>query len=196
MTGVVGRMFGLSVPHGKLEECISNLEEGLRAIRTTPYHAVLGCSFLHHLDSAARLIGDFYRASSNQGPIGAIYCEMNGFTINTSRWFFNAFGYKQEENLWDLTWETEWLSSWDAETDDFNLTGMELVQDAFKELYGDRRQPLGVQLAGEVTEYLVVARFNELIGAAHDLAKEQCSELDGFPILSTAHDWDTLYPSQ
>ena len=195
MSGVVQRMFGLSVPHGKLADCILSLQDGLSAIRETPYHAVLGRNFLHHLDDTAQLICDFYRASSPRGPLKVMYFEMNGFTINPNRWHFSGFGYEKGGDIWDLTWDTEWLNPWDTETDGFTLTGMEPVQKAFKELYCDQTQPLGVKLAAEVTEHLIVARFNELIGAAHRVAKQLCPELDGLPILSTAHEWDTLHPS-
>ena len=196
MSGAIETLFGLSVPHGKLAECIASLQDGLRSIRETPYHTVLGRDFLHHLDDVAQLIVEFQRGSSLNSSLGAMYFEMNGFTINPGRWYFNGFGYEKGGDIWELTWDTDWLNPWDTETADFTLTGMEPVQSAFADLYCDETQPLGVKLAGEVTEYLVVARFNELIGAAHRVAKDSCPELDGFPILSTAHEWDTLHPSQ
>lgn len=195
MSGVVNSLFGLTVPHGKLPNCIRSLEDGLRSIRETPYHAVLGRDFLHHLEDAAQFIADFYRSTSRNSPIGAMYFEINGFTINPDRWYFNGFAYGRGGDIWDLTWDTNWLTPWDHETAEFTLTGMEAVQKSFGKLYCDEKQPLGVQLAGEITEHLVVARFNELIGAAHRVAKNECSQLEGFPILSTAHDWDVLSPS-
>lgn len=195
MSGVIESLFGLTVPHGKLAECISALEDGLRSIKETPYHAVLGRDFLHHIDDAAEFIAQFYQGVTRNGPIGAMYFEMNGFTINPDRWYFNGFAYEKGGTIWDLTWDTEWLNPWDAETDEFTLTGMELVQDAFRDYYCDDKQPLGIRLAGEITEHLVVARFNQLIGAAHRAAKESCHGLFGLPVLSTAHDWDRLSPS-
>jgi hypothetical protein len=98
--------------------------------------------------------------------------------------------------IWDLTWNTDWLTPWDHETEEFTLTGMEEVQMAFRALYRKEKQPLGVKIAGEIAEHLVVARFNELVGAAHRVAEDTCPELVGFPILSTAHEWDILCPSQ
>lgn len=195
MSGVVESLFGLTVPHGKLGECIRSLEDGLRSVKETPYHAVIGRDFLHHLEDAAQFMIDFYRSTSRKSAIGAMYFEMNGFTINPGRWYFNGFGYENGGDIWDLTWDTAWLTPWDHETDEFTLTGMEAVQTAFKKLYCNEKQSLGVKLAGEITEHLVVARFDELVGAAHRVAKESCPKLDGFPILSTAHDWDVLCPS-
>jgi hypothetical protein len=196
MPSVIESLFGLSVPHGKLHQCIRALEDGLRSVRESPYHAILGRDFLHHLDDAVEFIADFFRAASRNSPIGALYFEMNGFTINPECWFFNGFAYEKGGNIWDLTWNTDWLTPWDQETEEFTLTGMEAVQEAFGTLYCDEKQPLGVKIAGEITEHLVVARFDELIGAAHRIAKELCPELCGLPVLSTAHEWDRLYPSQ
>lgn len=195
MSGVVESLFGLRVPHGKLTECITALESGLSSINETPYHSVLGRDFLHHVEDAANMLVAFYRGTSSRGPLKAVYFEMNGFTINPNRWHFSGFGYRKGGDIWDLTWNTEWLSPWDEETSDFTLTGMEPVQDAFKHLFGDEKQPLGTKLAAEVAEHLVVARFNELIVAVHQEAKDWCPDLDGVPVLSTAHDWDTLCPS-
>ena len=72
---------------------------------------------------------------------------------------------------------------------------MEELQTAFSKLYC-KEQPLSIELAGELAEHLVVARFNQMIGSAHRIAKEENPDLDGFPILSTAHDWDVPSPSQ
>jgi hypothetical protein len=196
MPGVIQSLFGLSIPQGKLAECITSLRDAMRAMKETPYHSVIDLDFLHHLDDASRLIVDFYRGSSRNSPPGAMYFEMNGFAINPDRWYFNGFAYEQGGDILDLTWNTDWLNPWDAETDEFTLTGMEAVQSAFADLYCDDQQPLNIQLAGEVAEHLVVARFNELICAAHRVAKESCPGLDGFPILSAAHDWGVLCPSQ
>jgi hypothetical protein len=196
MAGVVHSLFGLSVPHGKLLECIRSLEDGLRSIRETPYHAVLCRDFLHHLEDTAQFIAAFFASASRTSPIGAMYFEMNGFTINPDRWYFNGFAYEKGGDIWDLTWSTDWPTPWDHETDEFTLTGMEEVQSAFGKLFCDEKQPLGIRLAGEIAEHLVVARFDELIETAHRVAKERCPQLDGFPVLSTAHDWDILYPSK
>jgi hypothetical protein len=122
---------------------------------------------------------------------------MNGFTINPARWYFEGFAYEKGDTLWNLTWETEWLSRWDAHSNSqFTLTGLEPVQEAFENLFGKDKQALGVQLAGEIAEYLVIARFDEVVGAAHAIAKKKCRDLKGVPVLCTAHDWDILYPMQ
>lgn len=190
--------FGRMVPHGKLTECIAFLEEGLRSIRETHYHAIVNRTFLHHVDDAAKYIADFHRAASEKFPIAVMYFEMNGFSINPDRWYFDGFAYREGGDVWDLTFNADWLSGWNASTDEsFILTGLENVQKAFETLFGtDPPQALSVQLAAEITEHLVVARFDELISAATAAARRLRPELEGVPVFSTAHEWDALYVSE
>jgi len=190
MSGVVSTNFELLVARGRLGACITLLEEGLRSLRRTPYHRLLGRDFLSQTEGAAAYITDFYSAASARGRVAALYFEMNGFAVNTGRWYCDGFAYGKVGDVWEL----DWLSSWDFETDSpFVLEGMGPVREAFAELYGRGGQPLGVQLAGELAEHLVTARFMQLIDAAHRVARRRDRRLRGLPVLSTAHDWDTAH---
>ena len=194
MKGVVSTQFGLMVPHGKLQPCIGFLEDGLRALNTTPYHRVLGRNFLGQADDLAAWLIEFHEESSAAKlRLAAVYLEMNGFTINPDQWHCNLFGYKQAGNIWEL----DWLSRWDAERQEcFVLRGMEPVQEAFAELFLEQGKPLGIQLAEEVAEHLVTARFMELVAAAHAVAKDRYAGLRGLPVLATAHDWDMVHQTE
>lgn len=194
MSGVVSSQFGLMVPHGKLQQCIPFLEEGLRSLKRTPYHRVLGKNFLKQANDLADWIIDFHKkAVAAKQKLAALYLEMNGFTINPDQWHCDIFGYKSAGDIWDL----DWLSAWDAEADEcFVLQGMESVQKAFAQLLMDQKQPLGVKLAEEVAEHLVTARFMELVAAAHKIGKRRYAGLRGLPILATAHDWDDVHRTQ
>jgi hypothetical protein len=191
MSGVISTHFGLMVPHGHLDRCIVFLEDGLRCLTSTPYHQVLGKSFLNQAEDLTEWIADFsMKADAASVGLAALYLEMNGFTINPDEWHCHLFGYKTAGDVWDL----DWLSSWDAENRGcFVLRGMEEVQQAFADLHGPEDQPLGVRLAEEVTEHLVTARFMQLVATAHERAKKKFSGLDGMPVLATAHDWDTVH---
>jgi hypothetical protein len=127
MFGAVSNTFGLMVPHGKLAACIERLEEAMQALRKTPYHEVLGRNFLHQTDAAAKYLTDFHRNASKKISVAAMYFEMNGFTINPDRWYFDGFAYETAGDIWEL----EWLAHWDADTDNeqFTLTGLESVQE-------------------------------------------------------------------
>lgn len=194
MSGVVTTQFGLMVPHGKLARCIVFLEDGLRCLKRTPYHRVLGKDFLRQSDELAGwLIGFHQKAVTAKLKLAAIYLEMNGFTINPMQWHCDLFGYKKAGDIWEL----DWLSAWDAEREDcFVLRGMESVQEAFAELFLDEKQPLGVKLAEELAEHLVTARFMELVAAAHKAAKRRYPAVKGLPVLATAHDWDTVHKTE
>jgi len=194
MYGTVATFFGLMVPHGKLAACIDQLEEAMQALRRTPYHEVLGRSFLHQTNSAAEYITEFHRKASKKINVAAMYFEINGFTINPDRWYFDGFAYRAAGDIWEL----EWLAHWDADTGNsqFTLTGMESVQEAFQNCYCDEDQPLSVKMAAELTDHLVNARYMELIATAHAAAKQKSRALDGLPVLATAHDWDTAHRTE
>ena len=190
MISVIASNFELMVPRGKLTACITLLEDGLRSLPATPFHAVLGRDFLSQTGEAAEYMIDFHRTASARKKVGGLYFEMNGFAINPDRWYCDGFAYRKAGGGWDL----DWLAKWDAETvQPFMLKGMGPVQEAFAELYGRIKEPLVVQMAGELAEYLITARFMELIAAAHKAAKRRHGGLKGLPVLATAHDWETAH---
>jgi hypothetical protein len=194
MSNAISHQFELMVPHGKLEKCITSMEDGLRALKQTPYHKVLGKDFLHQADELAVWLIDFcQKAFATKLKLAAIYLEMNGFTINPKQWHCNLFGYKKAGDIWDL----DWLSAWDAERAEcFVLRGMETVQATFAKLFLDGKQPLAVKIAEELAVHLVTARFMQLVAAAHKIAKRRYPGLKGLPVLATAHDWDTVHKTE
>src|SRR5947199_5631488 len=113
MSGIISHSFGSMVPHGQLAKCIAYLEDGLRSIEASPYNTILGRDYLHHTQNAAHYIIDFHRETTKKFPVKALYFEMNGFTINPDRWYFDGFAYRTGGDIWDLTWDAEWLSGFD-----------------------------------------------------------------------------------
>jgi hypothetical protein len=194
MSGAVSNMFGLMVPHRKLEACIKELEEGLRSLKRTPYHKVMGKDFLDQASNLADWLIAMHQQPTTDGKKpAAIYVEMNGFTINPKQWHCDLFGYKKAGDIWDL----DWLSAWDTECfESFVLHGMEPVQEAFAKLFLKEKKPLGVKMAEEVAEHLVTARFMQLVAAAHKVAKRKYPPLKGCPVLATAHDWDVAHQTE
>ena len=109
----------------------------MRAIPTTPYHAIIGKSFLHQVGSAAEYIVEFSRAVREDFEPRAIYFELNGFTINTDRWYFEGFAYASAELSFATTIETSWLCDWQkSASTKFVLEGAQDVQHAFETLIG------------------------------------------------------------
>ena len=129
MSDAIRNRFGSNIQHGNVGACIALLEDGLRWLRETSYHAVLGRNFLHHVNDAAKYIVDFHKSAGEEFPVAAMYFEMNGFTINPDRWHFDGFAYRNGGDLWDLTWSAEWLPNWDHSTSNsFELTGFEPIE--------------------------------------------------------------------
>jgi hypothetical protein len=193
MGSIVSTEFDFMVLNGKVERCIELLEDGLRSIKRTPYHRVLGKDFLRQTDDLARRLISFHKgAAAEKLKLAAIYLEMNGFTHNTDEWHCHLFGYERAGDVRDLGW----LSAWDAEPTPhgcFVLEGMESVQETFAELFGKDKQPLHVKLSGEITMYLVTARFMQLVAAAHKTARRRYQGLRKLSVLATAHGWDTVH---
>ena len=186
---MISDQFGLMVRQGRLRECIAAMEDILRSMRATPYHSVLDRTFSHLAEPGALYLASYHEKASAQTHVKALYFEMNDFTINTDLWFFSGFGYEKAGDLRDLNW----LSDWDHEgEDEFTLSGMEPVQEAFARLYGNQGQPLAVRLAGELAEHLVTARYMEVIADAHERAKRLRPELRGVRVFAAAHDWDDV----
>jgi hypothetical protein len=191
MSGVVSLQFGLMVPHGELARCIAFLEGGLRSLKRTPYHRVLGKDFLQQTGDLAEWLIEFHQqVVAAKLKLAAIYLEMNGFAVNPKQWHCDVFGYKKAGDIWEL----DWLSKWDVEREEcFILRGMESLQKVYAEQFFDDKQPLGVKMAEEIARHLVTARFMELVAAAHKTAKRRSPALKGLPVLATAHDWDTVH---
>jgi hypothetical protein len=181
------------VPHNKLDLCIAFLEEGLQALRRTPYHEVLGRDFLQQTEALAEYMVAFHQKATATVKVAALYFEMNGFTINPDRWYCDGFAYATAGGIWEL----EWLAHWDAVTDEpIPLKGMEEIQEAFAVLYCDETQPLSVKMAAELADHLVTARFMQAIAAAHGVALRREKALEGLPVLATAHDWDIVHETK
>ncbi|CAG0992956.1 hypothetical protein PLCT2_02574 [Planctomycetaceae bacterium] len=190
--GVENTQFGLDVCHGKVERFIPWAERGLRSIKRTPFHCVLGRDFLGQIEPASAFLVDAHRRASKDLKVAALYCEMNEFDINTDEWHFHVFAYKKAGDIWDY----EWLAYWNYSTEDrFVLKGMKPVERAFANHDQYRRgevKPLQLELAASIAGHLVCARFVQLIAHAHKLAKRRYLPLRKLPVIATAHEWDSM----
>ena len=118
---------------------------------------------------------------------------MNGFDINPLGWHCDGFAFREAGDEWDV----DWLALWDAQSrSSLDLTGMEPVQQAYYDHGSSPERTLLEDLAIELTNHLVNARFMQLIAAAHESAKRACPPLAGLPVFSTDHAWDTVHRSE
>lgn len=190
MMGAINSEFGMCMSGNRVADFIASAEGSLRAFRKTPFHAVVGRTFLHQRKKVVDYLDAFLAINIKKKVKGAVYCEMNGFTINTDRWHFDAFGYKRAGEANGLDWD--WLASWDSETEKpFVLTDMETVQAAFRKNYGPD-QPLALQIASELAEYLVAARFIELIESAVTTLRKRNPVSRKMPFFATMHGSDDI----
>lgn len=188
----------------ELDKAIQLAESELNAIPETDFHKIIGKDILHLTDDLRLFIDDFHKSTSDilNKPKGfiksvfskptnfnpaAYYCEMNGFTINYDRWFIDLFSFKEMGNDdWD------WLCDfYDSTVGDFTITGLEDIQNTFKDVHeNDRFKEPNIEAAYEVCELLVILRLQELFSLSYSEIKNPLSNI---PIFVTAHDYELIY---
>jgi hypothetical protein len=187
--------FGLMACHGRTSEYVAWAEAGLRTIAPTPYHDVLGRSFIQSLTPSLEYLVETYREAAKKFEVKAMYFEMNGFEINPDYWHFGGFAYQEAGSIW----EPDWLSEWHFENKRVvDLLGMEPVQLAFKKHFLPREGtviPLQFEMASSIASHLICAHYIDIVFKAHNAAKAKEPKLRGLPIIATAHDWDRMAQS-
>ncbi len=170
---------------GHLDECLKVVSARLSALPPSPFHIALELNITTNAVGVAEWFDGFFANRDGDRKISAAYTEMNGFDINTSRWWFSAFTYSEYGGHEDY----DWLSDWQSESDGgVVIGGLEPLQrvyasDAFRDAqYND---------ACDVTGLLVVIKFQDLIQRAANHMKEL-----KFPLLATAHDYDFIYEAR
>lgn len=188
----------------KLDEAIATAESELRKIPETGFHKILGRNILHLNSELADYIASFEHLTSNvlekkhglvksifrphhaQRP-AALYCEMNGFTINYDRWFIELFSFEQFSlDDWD------WLSDfYDSSPNDLTITGFEDIQSVFQDTHeNDKFDDPNIDQAYEVCELIVILRLQELF---KEVYKTNGDNWTTIPMFVTAHDYDFIY---
>ena len=167
---------------GKIAEAEAQLTEWLRAKPASPFHVIAELDVTTSPGDCARFFDDF--AARDPG-LGAIYSEMNGFTINPDLWFCDAFGFVEHGGTDNFNWLGDFKS---CGSDDgagvLAITGLEPVQ----ALYAARMAG-GLERPDEETmrlvEALVIVKFQKLLQRSLPLMKQlKC------PLLASAHDYE------
>jgi hypothetical protein len=166
---------------------IAKVEALLAKAPDDHFKGLIGAKFTNKSAKVLAEINGFIRKCQRQFDLQAVYLEMNGFSLNNKRWFFDLFGYTTYVAKPSAV---SWLADWQSEDcPAVELTGLEKVQKDFA-WYHDNEQWKDKQLKKqhELAESLVLAKFAALIDAAlksGKLAKP-------IPVLATAHDFDTV----
>jgi hypothetical protein len=150
----------------------------------------------HQANYLAEWINDFYLSASENLDIKSLYFEMNEFDINTEMWYIDGFCYSVDGGLNDE--DMDWLSEFETDTQTelgtvFKIQGLEELQNAFEnvEMVND-----DLQNARDWSEQLIIARFMELMRAAHLLAVEKDMAWGMLPIYFTEHAYDFIILSE
>jgi hypothetical protein len=177
-------------------KALQTSEKELGKLPETEFHEIIGKSLTNQADDLSAWVEDFYNKASNNVDIKALYFEMNEFDINTELWYIDSFAYRIDGGL-DLN-DMEWLSDFDTDSQKetetvFAIQGYEKLQSAFKtvELSNDILQD-----ARDWSEQIIIARFMELMRAAHLSAKANNLEWAAIPIYFTEHSYDFILKSE
>jgi hypothetical protein len=178
----------------KVDEAISTAEAKLRQHTKTDFNKILGRDLLNLRDDFADYIDEFYTKVNSRITVKAIYCEMNGFTINPDLWFVDLFAFDNFGGTEDF----DWLADWEQENcskQSFIISGYEDIQSVYESYMEKESWKNEVESTGHgICELLVVLRLQELMKATFKLGRQKGQRWTTVPVLATAHDYyDMVY---
>ncbi len=170
---------------------LSIAETALKEIPETPFHAIIGRSFLRETDYFVKMANHFFNEASKEMDVKALYFQINGFDINPDSWYISSFAFSKDGglNLDDMDWlcDSEMQYEMDYEIPDF-----EDIQRAFKKTELKSRALMD---AYDWCEQIVLIRFMEFIRTAHVKAAEKNYPWAKVPVYFTEHDYDFVVRS-
>lgn len=121
----------------------------------------------------------------------AIYCEMNGFTINYDLWFIDLFAYSFCNDLEDIGW----LADFEYCTENsLTITDFEDLQSVYQTyIEAQNWEDKELEASAEICELLIILRLQELFRETHKLGKSKKYNWTELPLFVTAHDCDLIY---
>src|ERR1700741_1813363 len=114
---------------GNVSSLIEYCENELKNFPPTKYHEILDKNLYHLIDPLILWVDKFHKRVSEDIDIEAMYCEMNGFTINPDLWFIDLFAFDTYEGNEDLDWLADWQDGHSTLADSFTITGLEKLQE-------------------------------------------------------------------
>jgi len=177
----------------QLDAAIDISEKELRQLPKTEFYKLIGWDQTSDAEALADQVNIFYNAAAeNIKTVGALYCEMNGFTINYDMWYVEFFAFTKFQGLDDL----DWLADFDYNNLDLGVafTGIEEILAVFKDYMENERWNDSVQKSSfEIAEILVILRVQQLFREAAKIARSKKQSWINIPFLMTAHDYDLIY---
>jgi len=178
------------------EKAVSIGETELQKLLKTEFHSIIGKTLIEQTEGLAAWIDIFYKIASKKLDIKSLYFEMNEFDINTDTWYIDSFAFSQDGglDLEDMEWLCDFETDSQSETDTiFQIEGLEKLQTAFETTKLDTDN---LQNARDWCEQIIIARFMELMRAAHLTAKLKGYSWATTPIYFTEHSYDFVVKSE
>lgn len=175
-----------------LDKAIQLAEDELNGLPKTDFHKIIGRDLLSLTNDLNAYVNSFYNSAADDiDHVGAIYCEMNGFTINYDLWFIDLFAFKTFQGLDDIYW----LAEWDFDNgNSMTISGLEDIQEVFQDyMENEKWKDDELKKAFEVCEILIILRLQQLFRQAAIEGKSKNYSWAKTPILVTAHDCDLIY---
>jgi hypothetical protein len=207
----------------KLEKAIELAENKLNELPTTEFHKVLNKNLLHlkpnlaiYLESFNNSASNYFRKKPEPKKVGffekifgkkekeiefnpnrnlkAVYCEMNGFSINYELWFIDLFAFDFYNGI-DLE-DLDWLCDFEFDSENsLTITGFEEVQTAFKNYMENlEKNDENVKKSMEICELIIILKFQELF--KHTFIENKNKKWTETPMIVTAHDYELIYKTE
>lgn len=170
---------------------LSIAETALKEIPETPFHPIIGRSFVDEADYFAKMVNTFFGMASKEMQVKALYFEFNEFDINPDSWHISSFAFSEDGGL-DLE-GMDWLCDFEMESDmDYEIAGFEDIQHAFKNTALKSRALMD---AYDWCEQIVIIRFMEFIRMAHVKAAEKNYPWAKVPVYFTENGYEFILRS-
>jgi hypothetical protein len=198
---------------GKIDAAIQITEYELKKFPSTDFHKVINRNLLHLSKNLNDYLATFYKKSKNniEGKrigflssflkktqessknLKAIYCEMNGFTINYDLWFLSGFAYCFCNDLENI----DWLADYDYYTENiFKITGFEDIQYIYKDyMENEKWNDENLEIASDLCAILITLRVQELFNITYINAKKSNEKWSKTPVFVTSHESELVFKS-
>ncbi len=204
----------------KLESAIELAENKLNKLPTTGFHKILNKNLLHLKPNLAIYLENFNNSASNyfkkkpepkkvgffeklfdkkekgnefnsNRNLQAVYCEMNGFSINYDKWFIDLFAFDFFNGI-DLE-DLDWLCDFEFDSEkSLTITGFEELQTAFKNyMENPEKNNENEKKSMEICELIIILKLQELF--KHTFIENKDKLWTKIPMLVTAHDYELIY---
>ncbi|WP_225000420.1 hypothetical protein [Cesiribacter sp. SM1] len=179
----------------KLTEAVQYCEDELKKYPSTDFHWILNRDLLHLKEELFRFIDINFGDKPQLLEAKAFYSELNGFSINWDKWFFDVSAYDTLEDYQDES--SDWLGQgfWGSTDPEYLVvSGWERLQEVFKDFQKNKRyKDKQMSAVSELAQFLVVLRLQELFDKTISHGKQLGLKWANLPWGVTAHGYYLVY---